>query len=219
MPSYRNRRRRRRRTKKTTKQVYKNKKDLKVLKKLIEPKFLDGTSTMSQITTASSHVLLLNDIDQSAGGEDIQTRIGRDILARRIFVRGYMQNTNGTPADGIMRILLVRYKDSKGEQIATNKVLYNEQGATTVNGFLNVDEARHFDVILDTTFGYDTSAHTLIPFKYKKKLNHVVRYNSSTGTYDMIEKNSLWLIAITTQATAANAPDLVLEWRYSYLDN
>lgn len=203
---------------KISKQVYKNKRLLKKLSNNIEYKYYDGNCGLTTIpNTGDQHCL--NVVDN---GDLYNQKEGREITSRRIMIRGYVNNNNGTPADGVLRIMLVRYHHAKGATLTVPDVLYNDgAAATSVNSMINMENKRQFDIIADTTFGYDTTQHTQIPFKIKKKLDHKVIFNtertSGTSAAD-IELNSLWFLAITNQATEANAPSITAEYRYSFCD-
>lgn len=216
---YKRRRRRRRRTG-IKSQVYKNKRKLTMLSKAMEMKHLDGTGTLATCDT-SGEKLWLNQVDQ---GDLPESRDGKKIQARRIFIRGYISNTNGTPADGIMRIILVRRKDAGGNTFDVDNIdrglLYNDtSGGYTVLSNMNTRNAHNYDVLLDETFGYDTTQYSQIPFKIVKKLNHQATYTLAVTVDDAdCSKNALFLFCFTNQATEANAPSVVYEYRYSFLD-
>lgn len=203
---------------KTSKQIWKNKRDLKKIKRGISYKWYDANCALTTVPNTGDQVCL-NPINCGTG---YNNRKDRNIQARRIMIRGYINNNNGTPADGVIRIILVRYKECNGASLTMGTLLYNHgTAAFTVNSNKNMDHKQDFDIICDTTFGYDTTQHTQIPFKIVKKFDHEVVYNSdSTSGIDHthIEENSLWFMAITNQATEANAPSITAEYRYSFCD-
>lgn len=189
---------------------------------MVETKFKDGATTVTNIHTIAQRVLLNDTI---AKGDNRHTqRIGRSLHAKKIFVRGYINNNNGTPTDDIIRVLLVRHKDSQGTDINTayTDLLYNM--TVTSYGVLsnrNINHTRDFKVYLDTTFAVDTTGHSYIPFKIVQKLDHEVVYNESadTGAIATIEQNPLYLIFIGIKADdTTNNPRATIEWRYTYND-
>ncbi len=202
---------------KQTKQVWRNKRKIKMLSKAMELKLYDtDTVTMANVDTAG-HADFLNSIAQ---GNTEHTRDGNECLLRKIKIRGYIQNTNGTPQDGVMRLLLVRYKNQMAATLTIGRLLQNTNSAiSTVNTFRNPDYTEQIVVIDDTSFGYDTTQYSQIPFKMEKKLNSENKWDSAGGATGDCLLNGLWLVAVTNQATTANAPSIVYEARTSFCDS
>lgn len=213
-----------RRTKKrkntTKRQVFKNKADLKRIKNMIEYKFIDGEVLNDDVnSTMTTGVTPLNLVDV---GDTIHQRSGREITARRIFIRGSIRNNHGTPEDTIVRLMLIRWRDAHGVPITPDNVLTNYASGSTDGVYSNrATEFRSgMDIIMDTTFSMDTTQHSVIPFKINKKLSHNVLFsNDGTGTtIGDIYENPIYLMYISNASGTTNDPLINFQWRYSYCD-
>ncbi len=187
------------------------KKDIKWLKKNVEFKSRDQTFTDEELSTTVVPVRL----NLMGTGDTVSAREGNMIAARRILVRGFVSNDNGTPVDCVCRIMLVRQKQSAGTALAIGDVLLN----ATVNGPRNLDLASNIVVYADETFSMDLTTHSLIPFKFIFKLNNQVRYGTTAATEAGLEQNGINLIGISTVATGANAPTMTFDARFSFCDS
>ncbi len=203
----RNNRKRRRRN-----GMGKVKSDIKWLKKNIEFKFLDGVQT-AQTVDSTGKVVSLNSIAQ--GITEI-TRIGNELTARRILITGFISNRNGTPADTVARIMLVRDRYPQNTLALIGEII-NSAGTSITNELRNMDFKERFKVMVDYRFSMDTLGHSLIPFKILFKLNHQVKYVDNTA--DVPQTNNLLLVTMSTISAGANAPTAVYDFRYSYCDS
>ncbi len=199
---------RRRRFKKNG--MKKVKKDIKWLKKNIEFKARDISTTQADLSLTGSSTRL-NLVGQ---GDTSSSCDGNQVTSRRILIRGFVRNANGTPVDCVCRIIVCRQKVTNGQALDINDVVET----TTVNSVRELSLAQNIVVYADETFGMDTTGHALIPFKFMFKLNHQCRYNGTGGTESDLESNGLSIIGISTVAGGANNPDMDFVSRYSYVD-
>ncbi len=196
----------------TKKKIYKNRKDIKRIKDLIEYKWKDDAVTIvAEQTDTTGWWFMLNGLAQAVGN----ARIGSEVYARSIMIRGYINNsTGGTNEDCVVRLILYRAKQSNNAEQTLALLLT----AVNVNSNYYHQHASRFDILFDKTFSMDLTAHTIIPFKFRAKLAHKVKYNGNAGTYADIENNGLWLAGLSTVDVGANAPIVTATWRYSYCD-
>ncbi len=188
------------------------KKDIKWLKQNIEFKFIDKQSDVAADDTGA--IVSFNSL--IAGGSLIGQRIGEEITARRIFVRGHIHNDRGTPADGTIRLILFRQKAPLTVLTTVNEVL-DVSGSNPTNRMRNMDNKEDIVVYADHTLSYDTLAHSIIDFKLMFKLNHQVKYTISTSQTP--QTNMVGMLVISNQSTSANAPGVSVTARYSYVDS
>ncbi len=200
--------------KKTKRGLIKVKKDIKWLKKNIEFKFLDTVDTNISASLAGT-ITPLNLVGQEVGSSN---RIGDEITARRIAIRGKIENTNGTPVDTLVRIILFRERRVNGVLTPLSELL-SFGGASIPLAWRQMRNSDNIKVMFDTTFTMDTLTHSLIPFKLMYKLNHQVRYLDATATIAGLQTNGLFLVALSEVATGANAPSMDISVRYSYVDS
>ncbi len=188
------------------------KRDIKWLKQNIEFKIHDTAQTVQELDSTGS-IVVLNSI---AGGSSDSTRVGTEITARRILIQGFINNRNGTPADTVCRLMLVR--DRYPQAVApTIPDILNSASSDLVNENRNMGLKTRFKVMIDYRFSMDTLGHSLIPFKILFKLAHTVKY-TNTGADDP-ETNGLYLIGLSTVAAGVNNPTMSYDARYSYCDS
>ncbi len=211
MARFKHRRSRRRFRKNGLRKV---KKDIKWLKKNIEFKFKDLTVTNQDASNAPT-LLLLNGV---ANGPLVVERTGDELTARRIVIRGKIENTNGTPVDTIVRIILFRERRVNGVVPVLGDVLA-ATGTAAVLSWRNMDDKNNIKVMFDTTFTMDTTQHSLIPFKLIYKLNHQTLYSGVGTGVSSIQTNGLFLVVISEVAAGANAPTVDFTSRYSFVDS
>ncbi len=213
-------RRRRRGRKSMRSQVFKNKRDLKRINDSIEYKFFDlAKVTVVCDSTVTTGITLLNPVPGGTAGVLLQERDGNEVHATRIKVRCVFENDNGTPADGIARILLVRKIDTDRTTAPTTEVILNQTDATaTTTSFRAMSFKENYKVYWDHTFTYDTTQHSLIPFIINQKLDHQTIWTSATGTIGALQQNGIFLICLSTAAAGANAPSLSIDSRFSFTD-
>ncbi len=203
--------RRRRRRKFRRVGLGKVKRDIKWLKKNIEFKHVDITTTDAACGTTSSNNLL----NIVADGPLVSERSGEEITSRRIMCRGVVENDNGTPIDCLVRLILWRKPSAGGDNVGITNILTTEN----VNSMYNMDQKHNYKVYADETFAMDTSLHSLIPFKFVFKLNHTVKWSAATATESTLMTNGIYLTALGTSTAGANAPTYTMISRYSFCDS
>jgi len=188
------------------------KRDIKWLKQNVEFKFHDVAGTVTELDSTGS----ITPLNVIAGGSTDNTRVGSMITARRILILGHVTNNNGTEADTVCRLVLVRdrYPQSVAPTIAD---IFNSAGSNLVNQLRNMELKERFKIMLDYRFGMDTLGHSIIPFKILFKLSHVVKYTDESA--DDPETNGLYLIGLSTVPAGANNPTMAFDSRYSYCDS
>ncbi len=213
MPGFHNKRKFKRKRRKNG--LGKVKRDIKWLKKNIEFKFLDTDINSLDTGFDSPLVFPLNLLPQNVGASG---RIGDEVTARRIAIRGFVHNDNGTPQDCIVRIILFRQIRVNGVTALLSDLLEDTTSSRTVNSWRNMQNKTNFKVLFDSTFTMDTLTHTLLPFKLMYKLNHQVEYDSTAATIANAETNQLYLVGISTVTGSVNSPNITGSARYSYVD-
>ncbi len=191
--------------------VKQNARDIKWIKKNIEFKFVDTSISLADVnTTGATHTLNL-----VADGPLENERSGEEITSRRLMIRGFFQNDQGTPVDCIVRMVVWRQKSVIGVTPTVGHLL----GSTAVNNFRNMDRKENIVVYLDDTFAMDDAQHRLIPFKFMKRLNHTVRFDGAGGAANNLFYNGLNISFMSTVTGTTNAPLINLIARYSYCDS
>lgn len=209
----------RRRRYRQRRQFNKVKRDVKWLKKGIEHKLFEDYFLNVQVTTTPA----LRYLTTVTRGEDDYQRTGSDIRANRIKIRGYINNKNGlTPGDAIVRMMLVRWKNSRGGTLAFSNILADtptDGSGLNINRFMNKDLSQQYKVYYDHTFVMDTALSSYAPFKISQKLGNIIKYNINTGVEAACMQNGLYLVFWSTQAPGDEAPTISFTSRLSYTDS
>ncbi len=188
--------------------------DVRLLKSALEHKNLDINHTVQMNTTGQ--VVVVNALGTGDLGT---TREGMKVTGKRLFIRGTIENNNGTPADGVCRLMIFIRKDVAGILPTMASLLKT----VDVNAPRLKNRKHDFVVLYDNTFVFDTTQHSLIPIKINIRIPtkyRNVRY-LSTGTSAIITNllaNGLFIGAVGTVAGDTNAPRLVMTTRYDYID-
>lgn len=154
-------------------------------------------------------------------GTTVNTRIANRIRQKRLMIRGHIDNSAGTtPEDCIIRLIVFRAKQSNNAQMNWGLLM---QDVNYFHSMRRMEHKRRFKVYFDQTFtmkaSTDASAQSTLPFKINIPLKNTVVYNGNAGTYADIERNSLWMIAVTSVATAANNPYIYYSSRVTFYDS
>ncbi len=188
-------------------------KRVKTLERGPEWKYVD-TSASGVNCNTTGIVQYLSGVAQSAGASSVTTRIGNQVTLRKLCIRGVFHNDHGTPGDTIIRILIFKCKD------VSNTIPLTTQPLTPANifGMRSFEELYNCKVYWDHTFPMDTNLHTLIPFKYIKKMN-IKQYFDNTGSaIGNCESNGLFIMVISDTAGTTDCPQLDFRHRIYFTD-
>lgn len=178
----------------------------KVAKALgVEKKFVEYSVGENDI----SQTLVGSEIDPATAltisgvaiGDGARNRDGRTITLKSVHVHGII--TSYTPNDRIVRVVLVRDKQTNGAQFNAEDVLLPTTGTNDVNAFRNLDFIKRFDVLKDLTIVVNTNhaqagaISTMRHFKIDVPLNVEVDHRGGTDSVTDITDNSLHLLAVT----------------------
>lgn len=185
-----------------------------------EHKYYDVSYTATAYNPGTADQIL--DLTQgiTQGTTDV-TRIGNSILARDIYLKGYVYWTASTTIhSGISRITLLCWKENIQLNPPTAAKIF--ETATDIYSPINKDYSDQFVVIKDKFFAHNAniSAATLqglIPFKIYKKLGWHLRFNA-TGTTAGTQ-NHIFMVVRGAAGTIANATVLNCTSRLNFTDN
>ncbi len=187
------------------------KRDIKWLKQNIEFKFGDFNDELIADTAGE-----IDNLNTLQAGTGISQRVGEEVTARRIMVRGRIHNDRGTPSDGSIRLILFRQKAALGT-LATASEILEPSGTVATNRMRQMDNKEDIVIYADHTLSYDTLGHSIIDFKLMFKLASVVKYTGTAATIP--QWNAIGMFVIGSQATTANAPGVSMTARFSYVDS
>lgn len=145
-------------------------------------------------------------------------RIGNKMRIHAIRFRGVITlQPNISFSSGMVRVLLVRDKQSNGTMPAVSDVLEPTAAATTdVYAFADMDNLDRFDIVKDKLFrvgesGYGvvgtSCAIATIPFKMSHKIRNPdyqeIVFSSTTGAQAEVRSNNYFVIVIASNAQTA----------------
>jgi len=179
----------------------------------MEFKSIDVAQGPTAVDQASS-VLLLNGC---ARGDDIGARTGRQIMMASIEAKFYNYSTVTTGINQVHRVLLVLDRQPNGAALTAAQVL------TTVNTLSSrlLENRNRFRILMDRRMTLDaaTISGSRRVTKFYKRLHVPVTFNSgNAGTLADIATNSLYVIAIGSEAAGATAGSIQGFYRVRFTD-
>ncbi len=210
----------RKRKKKKTLNVRVRKIERKLKKEEFKNFQVEGTINPDNTLTLATNVVHLTPIPQSTAVVDSHTRVGRKISIKSIDFKGILLGDITTPR--LLRIVIFWARDVNATLPVGDQILDNSVTAKWI-AHREKDSQNDFMVHYDKThlFNNDIAGsprHKLMR-KYKR-LNHVCTWDESTtlGTIGSSRDGHWFLLALGTQATAANNPELTYICRFHYTD-
>jgi len=182
----------------------------------VEKKAIDLGSTSINVSTSGA-VQLLNACVQ---GTDINNRIGRKIVLKSVFIQGYIFLENAVAptsptlvAAQVGRVMLVWDKQANATVAPITAIL----DSALPESQLRLENRDRFVIIKTKQYSFDPMIYnttatqsvaslngTMRNFKWYKKLNHEVIFNSgNAGTIGDIASGALYLVAVGSVAAGA----------------
>lgn len=166
-----------------------------------ELKHLDTAVALNNLTAGAGQVstsLVAIPQDDTESGRD-----GRQVIVKRVSIRGTFISDPTTVNPELIRLLLVQDTQTNGAASTVLNVLQTD----AVNSFHQLENSHRYKIHMDTTFTTQkhintagTSSITTIKFiKFSKALNMIMDYDSSaaTGAIATQRSNGLFLIAMS----------------------
>jgi len=180
-----------------------------------EWKYVDVTATSTMDNTTS--VNLLNGI---AGGTTASTRIGTKVSIMSLEFRGYAYVTPATGVDQVQRFMIVRDGQTNATALTCAQVL---QGSN-VFAPRNLENRKRFKILMDKAYTLNATAEPgsrrFFKFYMKFRRPIIVDYNLNVaGTVGDIVTNSIYFVALGTEAAGVGAGGMTYWSRIRYVDN
>lgn len=185
---------------------------------IFEMKVADTDGAVYQVNTTGSITALC----VPTVGSDMTNRVGRKILLRSVYIRGYVSTeasaaavkTNIQSISQLARCLIVWDTQPNG----SNPVITDVLKEATSYSQLNLNNRDRFKILWDKTWAFgpyvvDTTASSAIalttqqsfPFKKFKKLSHEAVFNATNGgTVADINTGNLIMIWVGNVAAGSN---------------
>lgn len=189
----------------------------------VEYKAIDVSNPNAQVTNAGGVVLL----NGCARGDDIGERDGRQITLRSVDIRMELQPIGTATSPHAIRIIVFVDKQANGTAPTPANVLTLTGSAEATVSAQNLEYRNRFWILSDKvyTFGCEyggaaVGVEKLVATRFWRSLNIKTTFNSGTaGTVADIATNSLYLLAISDTATAAQEPFLQFYSRVRFTDD
>ncbi len=194
------------------KQVGKNRAKIKLLAQAIEYKYHDVIAGADGMDATGASICL----NTPRVGTTSVTRVGDKVVARRLTIRGAILNVNGTPADCIGRIMILRARDQNN--IAQTIAMVNQIGTSDMYSHINNQNKQRFQILADKTYSLDTTSHSMIPFYFTHKCKSETIYSADTGAATDIKEGAYYIMYWSSATAGANAPTILFDSRYYYID-
>lgn len=178
-----------------------------------EFKAVDASSNAAADTTGT--LVLLNGM---ARGDDINTRVGREVTMKSIELHWRAYVTAGTGTDQVHRLLIVYDRQANAAALTGAQVL------TTFDtiSLKNLENRKRFKIMYDQTIYLNATGEPGAGNvgKWYRRLRHPVTFNSgNAGTVADITTGSLYALVVGSEAAGATAGNILLKTRIRYLDN
>lgn len=138
------------------------------------------------------------------------TRIGEEVQAKGVEVRGHVGFINMEKPNLAVRFIIFRDKQQRSS--GTVPQPFEVLQVTRTNSLILWDNIERFDILLDDTKYYNQPESTIthdgcprFPFHYKRKLNFPIKYSGSAS--NTADKNGLFMLVIADYCEAFPAID------------
>lgn len=200
---------------------------LKKIEGEVELKYIDLFINTATIPTEPLNLMYC--LNTSVLGTAIGTRIGSDIVAKKLMVRLAVRGTPGLLGEARFRIIIFWYKNSNTLTPLISQVIDPGTGPTAPTlGFYNQYYKESIKVIYDTIRilkpidwnGGVITFPDIVDISKTISFNRKVKYvtGAGGGTQADILDNSLWFCITTSAGAAANNPNIELSTRLFYAD-
>ena len=189
----------------------------------VEYKAIDVSNPNAQVTNAGGVVLL----NGCARGDDIGERDGRQITMRSVDIRMEIQPVGTATSAHSLRVIIFVDKQANGTAPTPANVLAVTGSAEATVSAHNLEYRNRFWILSDKVYGFGcdyggagVGVQRLVATRFWRSFAVKTTFNSGTaGTVADIATNSLYLLAISDTATAAQQPYLQFYSRVRFTDD
>ena len=211
------------------KEIKNVKKSIRKIQSNDELKHNDTSGGLNPATAGNFR--LLNGVAQSAGASTDTTRIGDDVNATSIQLKGYVQadgtiTSSSTDVARSVRVILFWDQQANGGTPTLAQLLDLSVVTDGTQAPYNDNNQKRFKILKDKIFavnpfyfvGATNVADTRTFLRFKWKLSRKVKYIGTTGLIASIGTNALWLVTITDSTANANQPVADIGTRFIFKD-
>lgn len=152
-----------------------------------------------------------------AEGTEYNTRIGRKIRAKSIFIRGQFRMNQGATAT-TCRMIIFYDKASNGSVPQASAVM---QDVRDLQSPLDVDNSgTRFIVLKDKTVDLSINGDQVKSFYVYKKLKHLITFNGSSNTSSELTTGHVYVMFLCNETSASDKRASVNFWsRFTFTDS
>lgn len=161
----------------------------------------------------------INGLTNIAQGTSPSQREGRRVELKKMILKVYFELNDTTPTATMIRMLVVRKINNDA---AANPPITDILNFASVNSLRNLDNTDNYKVLYDRVYSMDPNSqkfrHLVVPFSWAQYgIKQVYRLAATTGSTVDIERNSLFIIFISSETT--NPPSVSWDTRIRFIDN
>ncbi len=186
------------------------------VKKLInvEFKYKDGSGAGVVSTTAG----LVTNLTNIANGSEESQRNGDKVRAKSIHIKGRcFHNASGSAAQ-TMRLLLIQDRANPNPGTTDPLVTganYGVLATADINSLTANEQRTRYKILAERYYNVNLTAMQSRQVNIYKSLDIPIQFQDATT--ELVVKNNLWLVTLSTEAT--NSPSFSIKWRLRYIDN
>lgn len=198
-------------------------KDVKMLKGVInsEKKYKDFALT-ANIDATTPQIFCVTPVSQ---GQDNDQRIGRSILAKSIYIKGYLSFEDDTLTAQGIRLMLVQDKQQNGVAPVLSAATDPDNGIleeTATWSHLNMENSNRYRVLFDKTYQFSKDADRSVQrreFKKYIKLKHHIHYSGTAAAAGDLDIGNIFCVCFADANHATTSSSLRGTTRLRYYDN
>jgi len=187
---------------------------VKKLKRQLAPEWKSLDTVQSAAGVPNTYVF--SPLCQLGEGDDIKDRTARQVLAKRINIRGTI-TINALVAQTHYRQLLIIDRMQNGTAPTAAQLFDTTTGAGTWYYLRNISsiDPKRFKVLHDRTFVLCNQGTFSYSWKINKRLNHKVKFIGTTSATTNFGTGQIYLVEV---ASSASAPTVEWSARFRYTD-
>lgn len=159
---------------------------------------------MVQLQTTVGTTPVINELTAIAQGDDYNGREGRSILAKSLYLRGYIQK-NASATISVMRMIVVMDTMNQGTAPTWGDVFNSTDVSSPLSPTNSGGALGRFKILYDKLYRLTADTPTANLYVYRK-LHHHIKYEGTAST-DTV-RNAIYILSLSTEATNTVGRDI-----------
>lgn len=157
-----------------------------------------------QLQTTVGTTPVINELTAIAQGDDYNGREGRSILAKSLYLRGYIQK-NASATISVMRMIVVMDTMNQGTAPTWGDVFNSTDVSSPLSPTNSGGALGRFKILYDKLYRLTADTPTANLYVYRK-LHHHIKYEGTAST-DTV-RNAIYILSLSTEATNTVGRDI-----------